>query len=581
VAIVPFGATCTAAAGAVAFQTMIGFSSFLYRGRHGYGTFEEVRAVALTVFMVTGVLLTIDSALPERPLPLSIVLVGGPLALIVMCASRYLRRLLVDRRLRPDATVAEPVLLFGAGEAAERLVRSMLRERNSQYLPVGLLDDDPRKRHLRIEGVPVLGTSGDLGSVVANTAARTVIFAVANADAGLIRQVRGLALDAGAAFKVVPSVGELLDGGLATTDVRDVNVSDLLGRHQLDTDLDAIADYLKGKRILVTGAGGSIGSELCRQLDRFELAELMMLDRDESALHAVQLSLSGRALLDTPNLILADLRDPVGIKAIFAERRPEVVFHAAALKHLPLLEAYPGEAVKSNIWGTQTVLDASIAAGVERFVNISTDKAANPTSVLGYSKRITERLTAQASTVADGTYLSVRFGNVLGSRGSVLTAFAAQIAEGGPLTVTDPEVTRYFMTVQEAVQLVIQAAAIGRDGEALVLEMGEPVRIAQVARQMAEQAGRPVEIVYTGLRPGEKLHEDLFGADEDDHRPLHPMISHVSVPPLVPEIVETLTPYADKDDIVTDLAGLCESQLAASAPTIGRQRTHVSTAAYG
>jgi FlaA1/EpsC-like NDP-sugar epimerase len=448
----------------------------------------------------------------------------------------------------------------------------LLRDPGSQYLPVGLLDDDPRKRHLRVEGVPVLGTRDELAAAVAGAGARTVIFAVANADAGLIRQVRRLALGAGAAFKVVPSVGELLGGALGATDVRDVNVGDLLGRHQIDTDLAAIAGYLKGKRVLVTGAGGSIGSELCRQLARYEPAELMMLDRDESALHAVQLSLSGRALLDSPDLILADLRDAAGITAIFAERRPEVVFHAAALKHLPLLEAHPGEAVKSNIWGTQTVLEASMAAGVERFVNISTDKAANPISVLGYSKRITERLTAYASSVADGTYLSVRFGNVLGSRGSVLTAFAAQIAEGEPLTVTHPEVTRYFMTVQEAVQLVIQAAAIGRGGEALVLEMGEPVRIAQVARQMAEQAGRPAEILYTGLRGGEKLHEELFGENEDDQRPLHPMISHVAVPPLSPAAVGALAPYEEKVEIVAALAGLCDTRLASSLPLITQRR---------
>jgi FlaA1/EpsC-like NDP-sugar epimerase len=298
----------------------------------------------------------------------------------------------------------------------------------------------------------------------------------------------------------------------------------------------------------------------------------MMLDRDESALHAVQLSLRGRALLDSPELILADLRDEQGIKVIFAERRPQVVFHAAALKHLSLLESYPGEAVKSNVWGTQTVLEAATAVGVERFVNISTDKAANPTCVLGYSKRITERLTAYASRASDGTYLSVRFGNVLGSRGSVLTAFAAQIAAGGPITVTDPDVTRYFMTVQEAVQLVIQAAAIGRDGEALVLEMGQPVRIAQVARQMAEQAEAPVDIVYTGLRPGEKLHEELFGEGERDIRPLHPLISHVAVPTLSPGEARLLAPYADPDQLTKGLAELCAGRHAGRGPAhIGRQ----------
>ncbi|BCJ54232.1 dTDP-glucose 4,6-dehydratase [Actinoplanes sp. NBRC 14428] len=569
----PLTATAAAVAVAIVLHTVIGHQQFLYRGRYGFGTFEEVRAVFTTALAVVLVLFAIDLALPSRPVPLSAALVGGPIALIVMFAVRYVRRLQHERRLRPDAQQATPALLFGAGAAGQRLLRSLMQDPNSQYVPVGLIDDDPRKRHLRVNGIAVKGDRNDLRSVLAATGARVVIFAVANVDASIIREVRRRTLDAGAGFKVVPSFSELLDGKVSSADVRDVNIADLLGRHQVDTDLDAIAGYLKGKRVLVTGAGGSIGSELCRQLHRFAPAELMMLDRDESALHAVQLSLHGRALLDSPELILADLRDGDRIAAIFAERRPQVVFHAAALKHLSLLENHPGEAVKSNVWGTQTVLEASAAAGVERFVNISTDKAANPTSVLGFSKRITERLTAHAATTGDGTYLSVRFGNVLGSRGSVLTAFAAQIAAGGPVTVTDPEVTRYFMTVQEAVQLVIQAAAIGRDGEALVLEMGRPVRIAQVARQMAEQADTPVEIVYTGLRYGEKLHEDLFGDGEEDRRPLHPLISHVAVPALNPYEVQILAPYAEPDRIVKELAALCQARpmQTVAAGHIGRQ----------
>ncbi|RZU50147.1 FlaA1/EpsC-like NDP-sugar epimerase [Krasilnikovia cinnamomea] len=552
-------ATLVAIACAITLQTAIGHQQYLYRGRYGFGTFEEVRAVSTTVLAVVVVLSVVDLLVPGRPMPLSAPLLGGPVALVVMLGVRYLRRLQTERRLRPDAAQATPVLLFGAGAAGQRLLRSLLQDPSGQYVPVGLLDDDPAKRHLQVSGVPVLGARENIPDALTSTGARTLIFAVANADGSLIRHIRGLTLGAGASFKVVPSVSELLDGRVRASDVRDVKVSDLLGRHQIDTDLEAIAGYLKGKRVLVTGAGGSIGSELCRQLDRFEPAQLMMLDRDESALHAVQLSLRGRALLDSPDLILADLRDTEGIKALFEERRPEVVFHAAALKHLPLLETHPGEAVKSNVWGTQTVLEAAAAAGVERFVNISTDKAANPSSVLGYSKRITERLTAHASTTSDGTFLSVRFGNVLGSRGSVLTAFAAQIAAGGPITVTDPDVTRYFMTVQEAVQLVIQAAAIGRDGEALVLEMGQPVRIAQVAKQMAEQADTPVEIVFTGLRPGEKLHEELFGEGEQDARPLHPLISHVAVPPLDPADVRVLAPYAENGQVVKELAVLCDA----------------------
>jgi FlaA1/EpsC-like NDP-sugar epimerase len=553
----PLIATAAAMTLAVVLHTLIGHQQFLYRGRYGFGTFEEVRAVFLTVLSTVAVLFVINVFTPVSPLPLSAPLLGGPIALIGMLGVRYLRRLQHERRLRPNAQEAAPVLLFGTGSAGQRLLRSLLRDPNSQYVPVGLIDDKPAKRHLRVDGVAVLGTRDDIPAALAKTGANTVIFSVANADASLIREIRRITLGAAATFKVVPSVSELLDGSIGAAEVRDVKISDLLGRHQVDTDLHAIADYLKGKRVLVTGAGGSIGSELCRQLDRFDLEELMMLDRDESALHAVQLSLRGRAMLDTPELILADLRDADGIKAIFAERRPQVVFHAAALKHLSLLESHPGEAVKSNVWGTQTVLEAS-AAGVERFVNISTDKAANPSSVLGYSKRITERLTAHASTVSEGTFLSVRFGNVLGSRGSVLTAFASQIAAGGPITVTDPDVTRYFMTVQEAVQLVIQAAAIGRDGEALVLEMGKPIKIAEVARQMADQADSPVEIVYTGLRPGEKLHEELFGDNEADERPLHHLISHVAVPALHPAEVSMLDPYADSDQVVKELIGVCE-----------------------
>lgn len=569
----PLTATAVAVGVAVVLHTVIGHQQFLYRGRYGFGTFEEARAVFTTALAVVLILFAIDLALPQRPLPLSASLVGGPMALVVMSAVRYVRRLQHERRLRPDARQATPVLLFGAGTAGQRLLRSLMQDPNSQYVPVGLIDDDPGKRHLRVNGIAVKGNRNDIPKALAATGAKTVIFAVANVDAAVIREMRRRTLDAGAAFKVVPSFTELLDGKVSAADVRDANIADLLGRHQVDTDLDAIAGYLKGKRVLVTGAGGSIGSELCRQLHRFELAELMMLDRDESALHAVQLSIHGRALLDSPELILADLRDADGISAIFAERRPQVVFHAAALKHLSLLESHPGEAVKSNVWGTQTVLDAAAAAGVERFVNISTDKAANPSSVLGFSKRITERLTAHAATTGDGTYLSVRFGNVLGSRGSVLTAFAAQIAAGGPVTVTDPEVTRYFMTVQEAVQLVIQAAAIGRDGEALVLEMGRPVRIAQVARQMAEQADTPVEIVYTGLRPGEKLHEELFGEGEKDVRPLHPLISHVEVPALDPYEVQVLAPYAEPQRITKQLSELCEvrEKVPVAAAHIARQ----------
>jgi len=274
----------------------------------------------------------------------------------------------------------------------------------------------------------------------------------------------------------------------------------------------------------------------------------------------LQLSIEGRALLDSPSLVLLDIRDRTGIESLFVERRPEVVFHAAALKHLPMLELHPGEAVKTNVLGTLNVLEASLRHGVERFVNISTDKAVDPCSVLGYSKRICERLTAAAgASSADGTYLSVRFGNVLGSRGSVFHTFTAQIACKGPVTVTDPEVRRYFMTIEEAIQLVIHAGALGASGEALVLDMGEPVLVAEMARRMIAEADQAIDIVYTGLRQGEKLNEVLFSEEEQDWRPYHALISHVVVPPLHPGRIGSLDPFAPPDVLVPQIRQLCRS----------------------
>jgi FlaA1/EpsC-like NDP-sugar epimerase len=278
-----------------------------------------------------------------------------------------------------------------------------------------------------------------------------------------------------------------------------------------------------------------------------------MLDRDESALHATELLLNGRALLDQRNVVVADIRDADRLVEIFEEWRPDVVFHAAALKHLPLLEMHAEEGVKTNIFGTLNVLRAAAHTGVSRFVNISTDKAADPTSVLGYTKRIAERTTAWFSQEHGGTYVSVRFGNVLGSRGSFLTAFKSQIGSGGPLTVTHPDVTRYFMTVEEAVSLVVQAGVLGRDGEALVLDMGEPVRICEVAERMIANSGRRLGIEFTGLRRGEKLHEVLLGEGEVDERPMHASLSQVSVPELDPVLLESI----GGPDLIGSMIDLC------------------------
>lgn len=535
-------------AAAAVLQLVLGMLAKLYRGGYRVGSFDEAVAIAAIGLVIGTSLLLLDLASrPERLVPLSVPFSGTMTATLGVLTLRGVIRGFREGIARP--TGGARTLVFGAGDGGHQLIRSMLTDPASPYLPVGLLDDDPGKRHLRISGVRVLGTRHDLAEVARRQSADVLVVAVPSGQAALYRSVSREARRCGLEVKVLPELPELLaPSRISIRDIRDIDVTDLLGRHQIDTDLETIAGYLDGKRVLVTGAGGSIGAELCRQLTRFGLAKLIMLDRDESALHAVQLSISGRALLDSDDTVLADIRDRERLLAVFSEHQPDVVFHAAALKHLPLLERYPDEAFKTNVLGTTNVLEAAAKVGVERFVNISTDKAADATSVLGRSKRIAERLTAHYARLVSsdgghesssrGTFLSVRFGNVLGSRGSVLSAFAKQIADGGPVTVTHPDVTRYFMTIPEAVQLVIQAAAIGRAGEVLVLDMGEPVRIVDVARQLIEMSDADVEIVFTGLRPGEKLHEQLFGAGERDERPFHPLISHVEVPPLAPDQVD-------------------------------------------
>lgn len=521
-------------------QVFTGVLTGLYLGRWRFGSFDEAAALVRATLTTSLILVVLDAfVLPGRPVPRSVHAVGAVLAFVFMGTSRYLWRALLDHRRRPRHDDVERVVVFGSGEAGYQILTSMLRDPNSRYLPVALLDDDPSKRSLKVLGVAVHGGLDALASVADRFEAGTVLVAIPSASADLVRRVSQVADGAGLTVKVLPSVGELF-GSVGVGDIRQPTEADLLGRHRIDTDLASIAGYLTGKRVLVTGAGGSIGSELCRQIHCFSPSQLFMLDRDESALHALQLSIEGRALLDTPNLLLCDIRDLPALTSVFQDARPDVVFHAAALKHVTFLERYPDEAHKTNVLGTFNVLMASKQAGADRFVNISTDKAADPISTLGFTKRIAERLTSAVAEKSSGTYLSVRFGNVLGSRGSVLTAFRSQIEAGGPVTVTDPDVTRYFMTVEEAVELVIQAGAIGRDGEALVLDMGAPVRIADVASQLASKSPRPIEITFTGLRPGEKLHEVLLGAEEPDDRPVHPLISHVPVPPLPPSAVDIL-----------------------------------------
>lgn len=531
-------------------QLISGFATGLYRRRWRYGSHDEVAALCITTFLTSiGVYGLNEYYFEVRPVPQSALIVGAVFGLVLMAAVRYAWRLTLERARRPTAHTAEKLLVFGAGDGGLQIVSALMRNPSSRYLPVGILDDAPKARRLKVMGVPVLGGRDAIPQAVQRTRATTMLIALPAADGRTITELADLAERQGLAVKVLPPVDELIDGRVHAEDIRDLTDEDLLGRRQIDTDVDAISGYISGRRVLVTGAGGSIGSELCRQLYRLNPSELMMLDRDESALHAVEMSIHGRSLLNTPETVLADIRDVEALQTVFNERRPEVVFHAAALKHLTLLERYPDEAYKSNVIGSLNVLNAAVGVGVGVFVNVSSDKAANPTSILGYSKRVAERLTAGVTNANESSrFLSVRFGNVLGSRGSVLGIFKSQIERGGPLTVTDRAVTRYFMTIPEAVQLVIQAGAIGASGEILILDMGEPVNIYELAQRLVQRSGRDVPIEITGLRPGEKKHEDLLGIDEQDSRPQHPLISHTKAPPLDSAELERYVESLDDHD---------------------------------
>lgn len=517
---------------AVLAQLAFGWAAFLYRFRYSAGSFEEIRALLKTGF-ATGLTIVIADLIAgytiDHPVTMSVLII--PTAVMLMFGARFSQRLRHLARAVPDRRAAR-TLIIGAGEVGTNLVRQMVTTPGTKYWPVGLIDDAPDKAHVQLYHVRVLGKLHELPELIVQAGAKVVVVAVAEPSKHMLREIQAIADEQDVQVKVIPPLHELLERGIRSTDLRDISIDDLLGREPVDTNVEDIADYLTGARVLVTGAGGSIGSVLCAQISRFDPAELIMVDRCETGLQTAQLMVNGNGLLSTKETVLADIRDVDAVRQVFEEHRPQVVFHAAALKHLPMLERFPEEGWKTNVVGTQNVLEAAAAVGVERFVNISTDKAANPTSVLGHTKRAAEQLTSWMGQQTQQLYLSVRFGNVIGSRGSMLPTFTRLIEQGGPLTVTHPDVTRYFMTIPEACQLVLQAGGIGSTGEVLILDMGEPVKILNIAKRMIAMSGKDIEIVYTGLREGEKLHEELISEHEDARPSAHPLISRTAVEPL-------------------------------------------------
>ncbi len=556
---------------AVATQLIVGWYMALYRGRYTFGSIHEARvlvAVTLIVGVVASIFLSI--LINELHIARSVAVIAFPFAALSMAAVRYAKRLYVEGK-PTFGEEAQRTLIYGAGFLGNSLVTRMVGDPESPYVPVGLIDDDTAKKHLRLSSVGVLGNGSELVEIIKRTKSTVIVLAMAHLSARQIREISDGVAGLGVKVLVLPPLQKMLSpeasrGGLP--DFREIDVADLIGRTPVETQVEQIAGYVKGKRILVTGAGGSIGSELCRQLIGFEPAELMMLDRDESGLQHTQLSIEGHGLLDNDNILLADIRDVDALCRIFADRRPEVVFHAAALKHAPLLQMYPEEGWKTNVIGSLNVLRAARSVDVETFVNVSTDKAASPTTALGHSKRAAEKLTSWMAGESGKRYVSVRFGNVIGSRGSMLPLFTDQINKGGPVTVTHPDVTRFFMTIPEACQLVIQAGAIGHGGDVLILDMGEPVRIMDVAERMIAMSGRDIEIKITGLRPSEKLHEQLTGDDEIQDADGHTKISHTHARPLSP---------ADLD--LALWLRRCEDEAGPAAPSIDESDGDVAAGA--
>jgi len=419
-------------------------------------------------------------------------------------------------------------LIVGAGNAGEALLREIHRMAVAQYIVVGFIDDDPVKQGINIHGIPVLGTVAQLPKICKERNIEEIAIAMPSASHQQLRRVIQVCTGTKIRFRTVPSVADIASGRFTVSQIRDVDINDLLGREVVQLDLDLIENFIRNKTILVTGAGGSIGSEMCRQVCNFDPKLLMLVEQAENPLFYGERELR-KQFPNTPmKAIICDITDKLRVEQVFEEYSPDVVIHAAAHKHVPLMELNPGEAVKNNILGTQLVADSAHKYGVANFVMISTDKAVNPTSIMGSSKRVAEMYIQSLNTASKTDFVTVRFGNVLGSDGSVVPIFKKQIAEGGPVTVTHPEMKRYFMTIPEASQLVLQAATMGKGGEIFVLDMGEPVKIVDLAKELITLSGfRPgedIEMVFTNPRPGEKLFEELSLEAEDMQRTRHPKI---------------------------------------------------------
>jgi FlaA1/EpsC-like NDP-sugar epimerase len=463
--------------------------------------------------------------------------------------------------LRIVGPTARRVLIVGAGNAGELLVRDLQSNPSYNYKPVAFVDDAPVKQKAKIHGVPVVGTIADIKRSAELVEAQEIIVAIPSASPKLMQRILAASESSRLSLKTLPNIKQFLDGSVSVRNVRPLSLEDLLQREPIKTDVQELHPLLEGKRVLVTGAGGSIGSELCRQISRYKPELLVLFERHENSLYALDLELRETFPQVRVLPMIGDANQAERVAEVFGASAPHLVFHAAAHKHVPLMERNPGEAVRNNILGTRVVGEAALAAGVERFVLISTDKAINPTNVMGTTKRVAEYLVETMNQRGRTRFTVVRFGNVLGSNGSVVPLFTEQIRKGGPVTVTHPDIKRYFMTIPESVQLVLQASVMGQGGDVFVLDMGEQIRVTDLARNMILLSGhvpdQDIKITYTGLRPGEKLYEELFDHEERVEPTSHEKIKRaVSQTPFGPADLERHIQALERMLHAADAAGV-------------------------
>ncbi|WP_137790968.1 nucleoside-diphosphate sugar epimerase/dehydratase [Bacillus sp. E(2018)] len=505
---------------------LFAFRYRLYQRAWEYASVGEmigiVRAVTLSILVAGFIQYVVSGNVYVRVLGITwmlhIILIGG---------SRFSWRMLRDQYIRPQ-TERKRALIIGAGSAGSMLVRQLKKSQDTDLFPVGFVDDDPKKQKLQIYGVTVFGQTKDIPTLVGDLNVDTIIIAIPSLSKKEIQKIYLECSKTKAKTQIMPLIEDLISGKVSVNQIREVQVEDLLGRKPVELDISSISKKITGNTILVTGAGGSIGSEICRQVSKFKPKKLLLLGHGENSIYQIDMELRNRHGKDFEIIpIIADVQDRDRICEVMSVHTPDVVYHAAAHKHVPLMEYNPKEAVKNNVIGTKNVAEAADMFGVKTFVLVSTDKAVNPTNVMGSTKRIAEMVIQQLNKTSETNYVAVRFGNVLGSRGSVIPLFKKQIQAGGPVTVTHPDMTRYFMTIPEASRLVMQAGALARGGEIFVLDMGEPVKIVELAKNLIHLSGYTTDeigIKFAGIRPGEKMYEELLGENEVHKKEVFPKI---------------------------------------------------------